>query len=257
MQLENAQFLITGANRGIGLAVAEMAARSGAHLHLVMRKEVVDLKEQMLKLGARSVTIYFADLSSREGVDQLLSELGTKPIDLLFNNAGLLTGGLLEEQTLDEIYAMLQVNISSLIHLTHQLLPGMIARKKGKIINNSSVSAIMHFPCATTYAASKAAVYAFSNCLQHELKGTGVDTLCLITPGIKTRMFEDIPKKYGKNFDLPLDSISAEDYALEIKKAIEEDRALYWPSGKTSVGLFVSRFFPKVFKSVIEHYFKR
>lgn len=257
MQLKESEFLITGSNRGIGLAVAQMAAKSGANLHLVMREEVAGIRDEMLQLGAGKVEVYLADLSSRHGVNDLLSQLGDKQIDILFNNAGVLTGGLLEEQPLDDIYTMVQVNISSLIHLTHQLLPGMMSRKRGKIINNSSVSAIMHFPCASTYAASKAAVFAFSNCLHHELKGTGVDSLCLITPGIKTRMFDDIPKKYGKNFDLPLDSISPEDYAREVKKAIEEDRQYFWPGGKTKVGLFMARYLPGAFSSTIERYFKR
>lgn len=257
MQIKDSHFLITGSNRGIGLAVAEMAAAAGAFLHLVMRRGENELKERLTKLGAAGVVIYEADLSSREGVDELLNKLGEQRIDILFNNAGLLTGGLLEEQPLDEIYSMLQVNINSLIHLTHQLLPGMIARKRGKIINNSSVSALMHFPCASTYAASKAAVLAFSDCLEIELKGSGVDTLCLITPGIKTRMFDDIPVKYGKNFDVPLDFITSEDYAQLIKKAIEKDKPIFKPCGKTGVGLFLNKFFPWVFKSLVQSQFKR
>lgn len=257
MQIKDSHFLITGANRGIGLAVAQMAAVEGARLHLVMRSEVSGLKEELEQMGSPAVKLYYADLSSREGVDKLLESLKGAKIDMLFNNAGLLTGGLLEEQPLDDIYSMVQVNISSLFHLTHQLLPGMLERKKGKIINNSSVSAVMNFPCASTYAASKAAVLAFSNCLQSELKGTGVSSLCLITPGIKTRMFDDIPNKYGKNFDVPLDSITTEEYAQIIKKAIEDDRAVYYPAGKTRIGLMIARYFPWLFQMMVQNVFKR
>jgi uncharacterized protein len=257
MQIKEQHFLITGANRGIGLAVAEMAAQEGAHLHLVMRQTDLGLRERMEKLGAASTKLIAADLSQRQGVQQLLEELQETPVDILFNNAGQLTGGLLEEQPLDDIYSMLQVNISSLIHLTRGLLPGMIKRGRGKIINNSSVSAIMHFPCATTYAASKAAVLAFTDCLEAELKGTGVDTLCLITPGIKTRMFDDIPKKYGKNFDVPLDSITPENYAQLIKEAILKDEKYFLPKGKAAMGLFTARHFPQMFSKGVNRYFRR
>lgn len=257
MNIQNQNFMITGANRGIGRAVALAAARKNAKLHLVIRQADASLVRDLQIAGAQSVTVWLADLSARAGVQSLLNELGEQPIDILFNNAGLLTGGLLEEQPLNEIYPMLQVNIAAVIHLTQGLLPGMLARRRGKIINNSSVSALMHFPCASTYAASKAAVMAFTNCLDLELKGTGVSTLCLITPGIKTRMFDEIETKYAKNFEIPTDSISAEDYAVTILKAIEADLTMLLPKGTTGMALSVARFLPKAFRQVVGRRFHR
>ena len=195
MKIDGAKILITGSNRGIGLAVAQEMARRKAHLHLQMRSQDSKLTESLLALGALSVKIWQVDLSVRDQIEKWLSELQNEKVDILFNNAGQLTGGLLEDQKIDEIYSMFQVNVNALVHLTHGLLPGMIQRRFGKIINHSSVSAIMHFPCASTYAASKAAVLAFSNCLQLEVAGTGVSTLCLVTPGIQTRMFNQISEK--------------------------------------------------------------
>ena len=118
----------------------------------------------------------------------------------------------------------------------------MVQRKQGKIINHASVSAFMHFPCASTYAASKAAVVAFTDCVQAELQGTGVNTLCLVTPGIKTRMFDEIEVKYGKNFEVPTDSISPEEYAEQIKQAILKDETYLIPRGATGIGLWVSKY---------------
>lgn len=178
-------------------------------------------------------------------------------MELKFNNAGLLTGGLLEDQPLDEIYSMFQVNLIALVHLTRALLPGMIQRKHGKIINNSSVSAFMHFPCASTYAASKAAVVAFTNCLHAELEGTGVTTLCLITPGVKTRMFAEIDKKYSKNFEIPMASISPEEYAQQIKKKILIDEIDLRPSGSTGAGLWIAKYLPSVFRNEMRKRFHR
>ncbi|PIS11918.1 MAG: short-chain dehydrogenase, partial [Bdellovibrio sp. CG10_big_fil_rev_8_21_14_0_10_47_8] len=232
MEIKNHHIVITGANRGIGRAVSQMCAEHGGNLHLVMRKEDLELKEELLKSGAASVDIYIADLSQPTEINQLLKRLEPVPVDILFNNAGQLTGGLLEEQPIDQIYSMLMVNVNALIHLTHGLLPGMLRRNRGKIINNSSVSGVMHFPCATTYSASKAAVIAFTNCLRAELGETKVTTLLLITPGVDTRMYQEIPKLYGKNMDLGfLSGMSPKKYAEIIREAILEDLEILKPQG--------------------------
>jgi short-subunit dehydrogenase len=257
VKIHGSHFLITGANRGIGLAVAKMAAIEGAHLYLVMRQNNQSLLDDLKKMGAQSAMIFVSDFSIRGSIEDLIEKLISIPFDIVFNNAGQLTGGLLEDQKLDDIYHMFQVNTLSLVHLTRGLLPGMIQRGRGKIINNSSVSAFMHFPCATTYAASKASVVAFTQSLGAELEGTGVTTLCLITPGIKTRMFDEITIKYGKNLRMPLDSISSENYASQIKKAILRDQTVLFPKGQTAVGLFLAMHFPSLFHKLIKIYFKR
>lgn len=257
MKVSAAHFAITGANRGIGRAVAIAAASRGAHIHLIIRKPDDSLVAELNNSGAASVQTWVADLGSREGVERLVVTLKHQPIDILFNNAGQLTGGLLEDQPLDEIYSMFQVNVNSLVHLTRGLLPAMIQQRRGKIINNASVSAFMHFPCASTYAAAKAAVVAFTDCLQAELSDTGVSTLCLVTPGIKTRMFDEIDKKYSKNFDIPTDHISPEMYAEQILSAVEKDQTYLLPSGTTAVGLWIARYWPVLFRKGIAKRFHR
>ena len=257
MKIEGTKFIITGGSRGIGLAVAEMAASCRAHVHIVARSWDKNLESRLKALGAASVKFWKADLSSREEVEKFAATLDEIDADILFNNAGLLTGGLIEEQGLDEIYSMFQVNLNALVHLSRAVIPGMIKRRRGKIINNSSVSAFMHFPCASTYAASKAAVVAFTDCIDLELSGTGVSTLCLITPGIKTRMFDEIETKYSKNFEIPKDSISPEKYAGKIRRAIESDDRYLFPDGATSVGLWLARFFNPLFRLAIKKKFHR
>ncbi len=257
MKILNSKILITGSNRGIGLALAREMAQRKAHLHLQMRSEDPKISKELLALGASSVKVWLVDLSERSQIDQWLPDLQKENIDILINNAGQLTGGLIENQKIDEIYSMFQVNVNALVQLTHGLLPGMLKRKKGKIVNHSSVSAIMHFPCASTYAASKAAVLAFSNCLQIELQGTGVSTLCLITPGIQTRMFNEIEKKYGSNLEVPKDSIPAEDYAIQIADAIEKDSVNLNPSGATGIGLAVAKHLPWLFRRAAASRFHR
>lgn len=257
MNLKKSNFVITGGNRGIGLAVAEMAATQGAHIHIAARSWDAWLENKLKSLGAASVRFWKADLSTREGTEDLAQSLSHIEVDILFNNAGLLTGGLIEEQSLEEIYAMFQVNLNALVHLSRAVIPGMVKRKRGKIINNASVSAFMHFPCASTYAASKAAVVAFTDCIEAELAGTGVSTLCLITPGIKTRMFEEIEVKYAKNFDIPQGSISTEEYARRIQEAIEVDERYLLPRGSTGWGLWTARYLNSVFRLAIQKKFRR
>lgn len=257
MEVANKTVLITGANRGIGLAFAEACAREKSRLILAIRKNDPALIKKLASLGAQSVEIIESDLVTRAGVQALVDRLQSRQIDLLFNNAGLLTGGLLEEQPISDIYDMFQVNVNALVHLTHGILPGMIQRKSGKIINHASVSAVMHFPCATTYAASKAAVWAFSDCLQQELAGTGVSTLCLFTPGIKTRMFDKIDDLYSKNFETPKDSISPEVYAQQILKAVKSDQVYLEPKGATGVAFRVAKNFTGLFNLAIGSRFKR
>lgn len=257
MKIAGQKFLITGGNRGIGLAVAEMAASKNAHVIVAARTWDDGLSNKLKERGAASVTFVRSDLSTRDGVEGLASEAIKFEVDILFNNAGQLTGGLIEDQNLDEIYAMLQVNLNALIHLSRAVIPGMVARKHGKIINNSSVSAFMHFPCASTYAASKAAVAAFTDCIEAELRGTGVSTLCLVTPGIKTRMFDEIEARYAKNFEIPQDSISAAEYAEQIRAAIESDQIYLLPSGATGFGLWTARYLNPLFRKVVAGKFRR
>ncbi|MGZ3769681.1 MAG: SDR family NAD(P)-dependent oxidoreductase [Bdellovibrio sp.] len=257
MEIANRHVLVTGAGRGIGKAFAKMCAEDKAHLHIVMRQSDHELVQDLEKAGAKSVSMWEADLSSREGVEALLKDLKDVPVDILFNNAGVLTGGLLEEQPIDDIYKMFQVNINAVVHLTHGILPGMLQRKRGKIINNSSVAAYMHFPAASTYAASKAAVMAFTESLRLELKDTSVNTLLLITPAVKTRMFNEIEALYSKNYQISTDSITPSKYARMIREAILHDLAVLEPGGITGVGLKVAKYIRPLFELEISRRFKR
>ncbi|WP_413560051.1 SDR family NAD(P)-dependent oxidoreductase [Bdellovibrio sp. HCB209] len=257
MEISGRHILITGANRGIGRAFAKMCAEDKAHLHLVIRNEDKNLVEELTAAGAKSVTVWQANLAERNAVNKLIQDLKAINIDILFNNAGQLTGGLLETQSIDEIYEMLQVNVNSLIHLTHGLLPGMLERKRGKIINNSSVAAYMYFPSNTTYAASKAAVVAFTQCLRAELKDTGVSTLLLITPGIKTRMFEKVVDVFGKHMEVPNETISPAQYVKMIREAILHDLEVLEPSGLTGWALKAAKFVKPLFDFEVSRRFHR
>jgi short-subunit dehydrogenase len=259
VEIKKSHFMITGSNRGIGRAVALMAAADGAHLYLVNRTADDELESECLRLGAASCHQFHVDLGIKENINLFTKEIQDLPLEILFNNAGQLTGGLLEEQSVDEIYSMLQVNVNALIHLSHFVVKGMLERRRGKIINNSSVSGVMNLPCASTYSASKAAVVAFSQCLQTELGGTGVGVMLLLTPGVDTRMFTEIGHKYGKNFDLSFlgQAMSAKEYAQRIREAIIEDLDILKPQGFTGLGLMLAQHVPTLFNKLVGKKFQR
>lgn len=257
MKLSQKQVVITGASRGIGYAFAKKTAQEKNHLILVVRKSSETIEKELLKLGALSVQWLIADLSLPEETFRVRCELEKLNIDVLFNNAGLLTGGQVEQQNFNEIEKMLAVNVHAVISLSQAVLPKMLKRNSGCIINHGSVSSIMHLPCASTYSAAKAAVWAFTDCLQQELYSTDVKALCLITPGIKTEMFDQIDVLYSKNMKVPKNFITADRYAERIFKAVEMKKTVLFPEGLTAIGLNLAIHARPVFNWLSRQTFKR
>jgi short-subunit dehydrogenase len=235
--------LVTGANRGIGRALVErLAAEPLGQILAGVRS--VDRFAPVERPGGPQIRPVRMDLSSRERIDASCEELGDelRGIDLLVNNAGVMTGGLLEEQDMDSVYAMFQVNLVAVAHLTHRVLPGMLERGSGKIVNNASISGYAYFPAATTYAASKAGVVALTESLRRELRGTGVQTLHLVTPGVDTDMLDATEDTYGRHLDTSdWDKISPAEWADKVVAAIRSDARVLSPGGKTGFAKLASR----------------
>jgi uncharacterized protein len=239
MNLAGATALVTGANRGIGRALVERLGELPLRTVLAGVRSVEDFSAPPLRpAGARAVRAVRMDLSSRASIDECCTELGEElsGIDLLVNNAGLMTGGLLEEQAMEEVYAMFQVNLVAVTHLTQRVLPGMLEHRRGTIVNNASISGYAYFPAASTYAASKAGVVAFTESLRRELRGTGVQAMHTVTPGVATDMLEDTDEVYGRHMDTSgWDRIGPEEWAAKVVSAIEADRRVLGPGGRSSL----------------------
>ncbi len=235
MDLTGATALVTGANRGIGRALVEDLLRRPVATVLAGVRE-----PERFDPPAPNVHAVRLDLSARERIDACAD--GLPPVDLLVNNAGLLTGGLLEEQDMEEVYAMFQVNLVAVAHLTHRLLPGMLERGRGKVVNNASISGYAHFPAATTYAASKAGVVALTESLRRELRGTGVTALHVVTPGVDTEMLTATEEAYGRYMDTSgWAKVSPSEWAGRVVRAIESDAAVLGPGGRTALAKLASR----------------
>lgn len=259
MNFNEKHVYITGSNRGIGLAFAKHAASLRCHLHLLNRSEIeADVRDELEKRGAASIEELDIDLLDRDSIDRTLAKITDQPIDVFINNAGLLTGGLIEKQPLDDIYKMLQVNVNGLIHLSRGIVPTLLQQKSGVIVNNSSVSGKMFFPCASTYAASKAAVVAFTECLSQELHGTGARTLLVVTSGVKTEMYDNIENLYGDNLELDfLSAIPGEDWARSVFESIAKGDRICWPPGSSRFGVWFAHHFPTLFQRLIRSKFHR
>lgn len=175
--------LITGASSGIGSALAWQAAAAGHDLILTARRGhlLTDLAEAITaRHGGRILTLE-ADLSIPDGPDHLYNELIAQgwSVDFLINNAGFGTSGPFHETPAARLDQLLHVNLLSLNTLTRLLLPGMIARGSGGVLNVASLAAFQPGPLMAAYYASKAYVLSLSEALHHECRGTGVRISCL------------------------------------------------------------------------------
>jgi short-subunit dehydrogenase len=175
--------LITGASGGIGLELARIFAREGFDLILIARREEAlrELADALLtKYGTRSLVLA-ADLADPGSPGRLAAEIASRggQLDALVNNAGFGTSGPFRASDLDAQLAMIRVNISALTELTHRFLPGMIASRRGLILNVASTAAFQAGPLMAVYYATKAYVLHFSEAIANELAGSGVSVTAL------------------------------------------------------------------------------
>ena len=240
MDLTGQTVLVTGANRGIGRHVVEALAKRPAHVLCGMRD--VGKFEPVRAGEAREIVPVRLDLSSRESIEECLADLDGR-VDVLVNNAGRFAGGLFEEVDLDEYYELLQVNVAGLVHLTQRLLRPMLKRDHGKIVNNASIAGYAHFPGAAVYSASKAAVVGFSEALRRELSESRVSVLQVVTPGVETRMLEQVRSDYDEHVEdtAKLDGVAPGEWAEKIVGAIESDDELLNPGGAERLAKLASR----------------
>ena len=183
--------LITGATRGLGWEFAEIFASRGFDLFLTGRDEA-RLRELKQKLDTTvDVTTIVADLSAPGGAAKVLAAVKKSgaAIDILVNNAGLGDRTAFADSKLEKQQGMVQVNIASLVSLTHGLLPGMVSRRSGRVLNVASTAGFVPGPNMAIYYASKAFVISFSWAIAFELRGSGV-TVSVLCPGATRTDFD-------------------------------------------------------------------
>lgn len=219
--------LVTGASSGIGLEIARLFAADDISLLLVARR-TERLEQLQGELSDRvDVQIFPCDLSDEESRVGLLAYIEEHQlnIDYLINNAGYGQFGLIADNDWSETQGMLQLNMIAPSHLCHALLPAMIQRGFGRILNVASTAAFQAGPGMGAYFASKAYVLSYTEALAHELKGTGVTATCLCPGATQTEFFTQAEMNESglvKNKSLP----SAKDVARQGYQAMHCGKSL-------------------------------
>ena len=174
--------LITGASSGIGWDFAHIMAPD---FDLIVtarnQKKLEELASQLESARGARVHVIPADLARPQAPEEIFAEIAHRglQVDALVNNAGFGAYGAFKSTSLQEELDMLQVNVTAVTHLTKLALPGMLERKRGRILNVASTAGFQPGPLMAVYYATKAYVISFSEAIANELKGTGVTVTCL------------------------------------------------------------------------------
>jgi uncharacterized protein len=230
VKLKNARALITGASRGLGRSIAQTFADRGGEVALVARSG--DALEQLAKeLDGEA---YPTDLSDPAAVEALIDRVENDgPIDVLVNNAGLDCVCLFADTSAQQVRDLLQVNLAAPLELCRQVMPRMLARGHGHIVNVSSMGAMSVTPGVTLYGTSKAGLSQFTSGLRQELRGTPVATTLVQLGAVKTDMVDNI-RGFGPTrrvierserwHMLPRDDLEPATVANAIADAVEHKR---------------------------------
>ena len=182
--------LITGASGGIGAELARYHAAKGGDLVLVARgtNALEQLKQELQSSHKVSVVVITADLSQPESAQAIYqqTEAAGIQIDILINNAGFGGHGKFHQRELGKDQAMMQVNMVSLVNLTHLYLQGMVTRDSGKILHVASSAAFMPGPLQAVYYATKSFVVSFSQAIAQELADTKITSTALCPGAVAT-----------------------------------------------------------------------
>ena len=188
--------LVTGASSGIGMSCAHKFAEAGAKLILVARRaeRIQTLANQLKQLHQTDTLSVQIDVRKKEEVAKKLSSLPSEwqAIDILVNNAGLSRGlDKLHEGSIEDWDEMIDTNVKGLLYVSRAIIPGMVARKKGTIINIGSIAGQEVYPRGNVYCASKFAVDALTRGLRMDLVDTPL-RVCTVDPGLVETEFSNV-----------------------------------------------------------------
>lgn len=239
--------LITGASVGIGYELARQFARGGYDLILVARnvQKLNEAAAEMRTLGGAADVIE-CDLSRPDAPPRLFKQLAGRQIDVLVNNAGFGALGRFAELDLQRQLDMIQVNVTSLVHLTHLFLPAMIRRGAGGVLNVASTAAYQSGPHMAIYYATKAFVLSFSEAIAEELRKTGVKVTALCPGPTRSEFRARAKLEKSSVFNSKLIPVmSAEEVAKAGYKAFRRGRRVIITGWSNKLSVRATRFFPR------------
>jgi uncharacterized protein len=248
--------LITGASSGIGKATAKAVAAKGGRVILTARnKELLDAVAAEIAREGAEASIYQADLSDRAAIrtlaDRIHVERGVP--DILINNAGAGRWVTVQETEPGEAEQMMGLPYFAAFNLTRELLPGMLARGSGHIVNVTSVASRMVWPGATAYTAARWAMNGFNDALRTELHGTGIKVTLAMLGKVKSEYWAHNP---GSEARLPainryIPVLTPEDAANAIVRGIERGAREAIRPALVRVPLLLNMLFPRITESIM------
>jgi 3-hydroxy acid dehydrogenase / malonic semialdehyde reductase len=196
LSIQNQIVLITGASSGIGAACAKVFANAGAKLILAARRleRLQELADEVSKNFATEIHLLQLDVRDRTAVQSAISTLppSWSEIDILINNAGLSRGlDKLHEGDFQDWEEMIDTNIKGLLYLTRYVVPGMVKRDRGHVVNIGSIAGHQTYPSGNVYCGTKAAVRAISEGLKQDLLGTPI-RVSSVDPGMVETEFSEV-----------------------------------------------------------------
>jgi short-subunit dehydrogenase len=259
---ENPVVIITGASSGIGAATARLLAGKGYRLSLAARRldRLEALADEIRSAGGRALPVatdvtHLEDI--RDLVQSTLDEFGT--VDVLFNNAGIGRIDWLERlDQVEDIEFQIQVNLIGVIQMTRQVLPHMMERRSGHIINMSSVAGLIPVPTYSVYAATKYGLRGFTEALRRELRPMGIQVSGIYPSGVKTEFRGRRGTTRGSRIRTP-DSLrmNAEYVAQAVLSLIRRPRRALVIPGMMRLAAGMNAVFPGLADRVIEAWFAR
>lgn len=190
MKLQGKIAIVTGAARGIGLTIAEMLAKDGAHVY------ATDLVKGESK--EKNITFVELNVTDRNGIEKFVSELSSKgKIDILVNNAGITADALIQKMTEEQWDRVIDINLKGVFNMTQYIAPVMMENGLGSIINMASVVGVYGNIGQSNYVATKAGVIGMTKGWAKEFarKGAKVRTNAIAPGFIRTPMTKDLPEK--------------------------------------------------------------
>lgn len=209
MKLQSKIALVTGGTEGLGKTLADLLSKKGAVVHTISRREETDCNH----------THHAVDITDGGAVQAVIDEIGD--IDVLVNAAGIHLSGALADYDAESIEQVVDVNLTGLILVTHAVLPAMLEKKDGIIVNVSSSSGLKSRANESVYAASKWGVKGFTDSLRDELVTSGVRVIGAYPGGMATKFFAKAGTEVSND-----DWMDPGDVAAALVYAIEHDMTL-------------------------------